>query len=85
MLFSRHLATWILLSTTTIFQCDYETCMALGAPLSKPQKIHTFAARTDCEDLRAVFADLKLPVVSNPARPEQTIRQQITYVCKEGA
>jgi hypothetical protein len=85
MLLSRHLATWILLSTTTIFQCDYEKCLALGGPVSKPQFVRAFAAREDCEDLRAVFADLKLPVTSSPLRPERTIRQQVTYVCKKGA
>jgi hypothetical protein len=80
----HHVASWILLATITIFRCDAKECPVPTRLVLVPHQVMTFATREDCEGSRVRLARVTLPVTSSPARPDLTIRQQITYVCKEG-
>jgi hypothetical protein len=86
MLTIHHVASWILLATTTVFRCYANECTVPKGPVPAPHQVMAFATREACEEQRARLARVDLPVASSPSRPNLTIRQQITtYVCKEGA
>jgi hypothetical protein len=84
MLTIRHVASWILLATTTVLRCYAEECTVTKGPAPVPHQVMSFATREACEGQRARLAGVTLPVVSSPSRPDLTIRQQITYVCRQG-
>jgi hypothetical protein len=81
----RHVASWILLATTTVLRCDADVCTVPKGPAPVPHQVMSFATWEACESQRTRLAGMTLPVVSSPSRPNLTMRQQITYVCKEGA
>jgi hypothetical protein len=81
----RHVASWILLATTTVFMCYGEECTVPKGPVPVPHQVMSFATREACEEQRARLARVEIPVASSPSRPDLRIRQQITtYVCQEG-
>jgi len=86
------LFTWILLASMQTLRCQSlprarpggETCQAVPQATVAPHRLTTFPSRLVCEDYRLHLEQQTPPVVHSQARPDVTIRKQITYTCKEG-
>ena len=78
------LLTWILLASMQTLRCQGATCQAVPHATVAPRRLSTFPSRLVCEDYRLHLEQQTPPVVHSQARPDVTIRKQITYTCKPG-
>ena len=78
------LLTWILLASLQTLRCQGATCQAVPHATVAPRRLSTFPSRLVCEDYRLHLEQQTPPVVHSQARPDVTIRKQITYTCKLG-
>ena len=78
------LLTWLLLASMQTLRCQGEMCQAVPHATVAPHRLSIFPSRLVCEDYRRHLEQQTPPVVHSQARPDVTIRKQITYTCKPG-
>ena len=78
------LLTWLLLASMQTLRCQGEMSQAVPHATVAPDRLSIFPSRLVCEEYRRHLEQQTPPVVHSQARPDVTIRKQITYTCTLG-
>jgi hypothetical protein len=77
------IVSWTLLATVTVLECQDSACRPRRVGASRVEHtVGTFPTKVACEaSARTLLTSTPLPTVQSAARPDLTLKKQLTATC----